>query len=119
MDFIKNMISGNTDLAGLLFSMHGGAVGFDLWLTKTANFLASQNHVPAGFAPMVSQFSGGEGPLGMIDNLLILLDQANIWKYKIQEVDGKVQVIDEISGHVVEESSDLQTITEKYTKKEQ
>jgi hypothetical protein len=113
MDLIKNMLDNKSNLAEMLFSMHGGAKGFDLWLVKTADFLAKHKSVPSEFAPLVSQLSNGP-PLEMIDMMIESLDNAGAWQFKINQSNGISQVIDLVSGDIVEESHDLQSMIEKY-----
>lgn len=110
-------------LSNLFASMHGGLDKFDLWLCTTAAFLVNQTSIPEQLKAYFCLITNGvvPQPSEIVDYFIDALDKAGVWKYTIKSNENPIQVIDELSGHVIEEvvntPSNLKQLTEKYEAK--
>jgi hypothetical protein len=106
----------NFSMQSVLFSMFGGIEKFDCWLTQIAETLADVNNPRVKpikldekmFPPMVQGLM--RRPHEVVDGFLEMLEGINTWEYKIKGNGGLSQVIDMVSGHVIEEGNESELI---------
>jgi len=101
------------------FKMFGGPEKFDLWLTQTAEILAKPISLPPLVVPfMMPGMFQLDKPHEMLDWLIEQLEQQGVWEYTIRRNYEQYEIIDGISGHIVETISvdepDLDLFLKKY-----
>jgi hypothetical protein len=113
------MMNPNLQMQGMFFTMFGGAEKFDCWLTQMSETLANINDPQVQpikldekmFPPMIQGLM--YKPHEVIDTFLELLERSNAWEYQIKTNRTSAQVIDVLSGHIIEEGNAVE-LTEKY-----
>lgn len=107
-----------------IFGSFGGPSRFDIWLSQTADRMAkpdkaeisdlgsSESTIPPMFREWLRR------PHEVLDYLLDHLDVLHAWEFQVGVVDGRVQIVDSLWGHVVEEAEftpdEMARLTAKY-----
>lgn len=106
-----------------IFALHGGEVGFDLWLNETADIMAKPETLsepPAMWHSIMPSIDAelAERPYLVVDYMLNTLHKIRAWAYRVQVNGDIIQVIDPACGHVIEEltlsNENLQSLAKKY-----
>jgi hypothetical protein len=107
----------------LIAALFGGPEKLDCWLTKTADRLADPRIakptvIPAAVVPASFQ-ALMRHPREVIDGLLEKLHELNTWEYGVRVQDGRAEVTDDLTGHVVEvvrvnTSEEIEELVKKY-----
>ncbi|MBW1953716.1 MAG: hypothetical protein JRI66_11660, partial [Deltaproteobacteria bacterium] len=53
-------------------------------------------------------------PREMVDAILDRFHELRLWDYELRRVNGTCQVYDPVSGHLLEETADLEIVKRKY-----
>ncbi|MBW1992087.1 MAG: hypothetical protein JRI59_08240 [Deltaproteobacteria bacterium] len=102
--------------SSLVFGFLGGADRFDCLLTLAADELAA---MPEGkiIFPVMRQVGlevKFNSPREMVDAILDRFHELRLWDYELRRVNGTCQVYDPVSGHLLEETADLEIVKRKY-----
>jgi len=107
----------------LIAALFGGPEKLDCWLTKAADQLADPDEakpaaiptsmVPESFQALMMR------PREVIDGLLEKLHELHTWEYRVRVQDGRAEVTDALTGHVIEtvpvnSPDEIQKLVEKY-----
>jgi hypothetical protein len=104
----------------LFFSMFGGPQNLDCWMTRMADAMASPQSAPVSLSLVPEHFRAWMSrPSEVIDHLLEQMHSLWTWKYCIRSAqDDGYEVIDELTGHVLETVSGgpevVQSLAAKY-----
>jgi len=116
-------------IRSIFFSLFGGPAQLDAWLTGIADALADAGNprtrpLPVTMADIpVAWQSWMHRPGEVVDMLLERLHDLSVWGYTVKivrrEEGWRVSVIDQLSGHVLEEAadSDLESLTQSLAEK--
>jgi hypothetical protein len=106
-----------------IFSLHGGQQGFDCWISKIADAMATANSPGESEIARLGNLPDkivaiSRNPHEVVDTILSLVDRLNLFSYELRRSNGKVEVVDSFSGHIIEElqsdESNLQALAKKY-----
>ena len=107
------------DIHSAFFSFFGGKQKFDCWMSQTADILSNPNdprvkpiklseqHFPLQLQELM------KAPHEVLDTLIGNLEIIKAWEFTLRSDNGESQVIDEVTGHVVEVGNEIE-LSKKY-----
>ena len=107
------------DAHNSFFGFFGGKKKFDCWMSQTADILSNPNdprvkpvklseqHFPLQLQELMN------APHEVLDVLMENLELIKAWEFILRNDNGEVQVIDEVSGHIVEVGNEIE-LSKKY-----
>jgi len=106
----------------LIAALFGGREKLDCWLTMAADQLADPEKAKPATLPVAIPESFQalmQRPREVIDGLLEKLHELNTWGYGVRVQGGLAEVIDNLTGHVIETTpvntpDEIQERVEKY-----
>lgn len=101
------------EIREMIAAFLGGVDKLDCLLSRAADELARRKLVPF---PLMGTFEVKPrcDSWELVDNLLERFHQLGFWTYPCRRVDGKYQVYDPVTRHLLEEAESLDYLREKY-----
>lgn len=101
-----------------LMTLHGGPEKLDCWLTVAADRMPGDSkYLPPGVRPHLGPaMAWMERPYEVLDHILDNLERLGAWKYYLRRGFGAWEIVDALSGHVMEATDGLESLQSLATK---